>query len=145
MIGKTIRKERQKLGLSQEELSRIVSVTQQAVNKWENGKANPDLEAIKKLARLFNCSTDYLLGYTDNPSSSNENSTYKMKSDESTDFIIKEAISSYPEIVNFWSELAEREDLQLLFKQTRDLSPESIRRIIKIIKAIEDEEAQEDA
>ena len=34
-------------------------------------------------------------------------------------------------------------DLQLLFKQTRDLSPKDIKQIIRIIKAIEDGESRE--
>lgn len=65
MIGIRIKEERLKKGLSQEELSKIVSVTQQAVNKWENGKSNPDLDTIKILADLFDCSTDYLLNRTE--------------------------------------------------------------------------------
>jgi hypothetical protein len=40
--------------------------------------------------------------------------------------------------------LKEREDLKLLFKQTKDLSPNDIKKIIRIIKAIEDEEDRND-
>ncbi len=45
--------------------------------------------------------------------------------------------------MNFWDEISRREDLQLLFKQTRDLSPESIYRVIEIIKTIEEEEREQ--
>ena len=47
------------------------------------------------------------------------------------------------DLLDFWKELKEREDLFLLFKQVRPLSDDSIRRVIRVIKAIEDEEARE--
>jgi len=45
--------------------------------------------------------------------------------------------------IEFWEELKERDNLQLLFKQARNLSDKDIKQVIKIIKAIEDEEANE--
>lgn len=39
--------------------------------------------------------------------------------------------------------MKEGENLFLLFKQVRPLSDDSIRRVIRVIKAIEDEEARE--
>lgn len=70
---------------------------------------------------------------------------------------VKESISSYncpkntiervivddPDLFEFFQELKQREDLQLMFKQTKDLSSDSIRRIIKYIKMVEDEESKE--
>lgn len=41
------------------------------------------------------------------------------------------------------NELTKREDLQLLFKQVKPLSKDSIKQIIKYIKIVEDEKAQE--
>lgn len=53
---------RKKLNLNQEELAEKVSVTQTSVSRWEKGKSTPDYETLKKLAHLFNVTTDYLLG-----------------------------------------------------------------------------------
>lgn len=90
MIGLRIKEERIKRGLSQEELSKIVSVTQQAVNKWEHGKSHPDLETIKTLASLFNCSTDYLLNRTE------ERRPATLVQEELTKYTTKESQENFP-------------------------------------------------
>ncbi|MBE3593404.1 MAG: XRE family transcriptional regulator, partial [Thermoanaerobacter sp.] len=53
-------------------------------------------------------------------------------------------VSDDPELFEFWNTLKKREDLKLLFKQTKKLSPKDIKQIIRIIKAIEDEEDREE-
>lgn len=62
MISDIIRAERIKKGLTQEELSKIIGVTQQAVAKWEAGKAMPDTSLIPTLARLFTIPISRLFG-----------------------------------------------------------------------------------
>jgi len=49
---------------------------------------------------------------------------------------IEPAISDDPELLEFWDELSQREDLQLLFEQTRDLPKEAIQDVINIIRRI---------
>lgn len=53
---------RKKAGLSQTQLADQLGVTNKAVSKWENGKAKPGTETIRKLASLFSVSLDTLLG-----------------------------------------------------------------------------------
>lgn len=53
---------RMEKGLTQEELAKQINFSLSVVNKWENGKKNPSVDAIKVLAKFFNVSTDYLLG-----------------------------------------------------------------------------------
>lgn len=48
--------------LTQQDIGDIVGLTAQAVSKWENNLAEPDNESLKKLAKHFNVSVDYLLG-----------------------------------------------------------------------------------
>ena len=48
-------------GFSQEEFANKLDVSRQAVFKWESGENTPDLEKIKKIAKLFNISLDVLL------------------------------------------------------------------------------------
>lgn len=62
MLHERIKIERLKKKLSQEELSKIIGVTQQAVGKWERARAMPDNDILLKLADFFNVSVDYLLG-----------------------------------------------------------------------------------
>lgn len=125
MIGDRIKKERIAKSITQKELSKLLDVSPSTIGMYEQNRRQPDSETLKKLANFFNVSTDYLLGRTD----------IKNPSDE-----ISNAVEDDPELIEFWNELKEREDLQLLFKQTKDLSPKGIKQIIRIIKAIEDEE-----
>lgn len=49
-IGSVIRKYRKECGLTQEEMAKRLGVTTPAVNKWENGNTNPDIELLAPIA-----------------------------------------------------------------------------------------------
>lgn len=53
---------RKKNGISQEKLGGIIGVAQNTVCNWEKENRQPDYNAVKKMAALFNVSIDYLLG-----------------------------------------------------------------------------------
>lgn len=61
-LGVKIAQLRRSSGMTQEELGKRLSVSAQAVSKWENGDSLPDLSLIVQLAETYDCSTDYLLG-----------------------------------------------------------------------------------
>ena len=61
-IGEKICFLRKDRGMTQEMLAEQLVISAQAISKWERGVANPDLEMIPKLAKIFNVSTDELLG-----------------------------------------------------------------------------------
>lgn len=48
--------------VSQNELAGWLGVTQQAVGKWESGKASPDPAAVARIAEFLSTTSDYLLG-----------------------------------------------------------------------------------
>ncbi|MBQ8410092.1 MAG: helix-turn-helix transcriptional regulator [Clostridia bacterium] len=50
-------------GLSQEDLAKKLGVTFQAVSKWENAKAAPDITFLPIMADVFECSIDDLFSY----------------------------------------------------------------------------------
>ena len=52
---------RQKAGLSQSGLAERLGVTDKAVSKWENGKAKPTTNTIRKLAALFGVPVEAIL------------------------------------------------------------------------------------
>lgn len=62
-IGKNIKRLRQNKGLTQEQLGNILGITGQAVSKWENGSALPDLPVLPTLAEYFGITIDELMGY----------------------------------------------------------------------------------
>ena len=60
-----IKKYRKKNNLSQADLAEKLYLTSQAISKWERGVSEPDLKFLCKLARIFNVTTDELLGMYD--------------------------------------------------------------------------------
>ena len=60
-LGSQIRKRRQALGLSQDELAARVYATRQSVSNWENGRTCPDLRSLLLLAEVFSASLDDLV------------------------------------------------------------------------------------
>ncbi|QIK58107.1 helix-turn-helix transcriptional regulator [Erysipelothrix sp. HDW6A] len=52
---------REKMGLTQEQLAEKIYVSRQAVSKWERGESLPDLENIILLSDLYDISIDQLL------------------------------------------------------------------------------------
>ncbi len=62
MLAKTLKQLRKEKGLTQGELAARFGVTQQAIAKWEAGKALPELETVSRIAAFFGVTVDYLLG-----------------------------------------------------------------------------------
>lgn len=67
-MGNRIKELRLENGISQEELSKAIGVTRQAISLFEKGKRDPKLETWVKLADYFNVSIEYLQGQTDEKS-----------------------------------------------------------------------------
>ena len=63
ILAANILKYRKKIGLSQDELAQKLGVTFQAVSKWENAKAAPDITFLPIMADVFECSIDDLFSY----------------------------------------------------------------------------------
>jgi transcriptional regulator with XRE-family HTH domain len=61
MLGEKIHRLRKSKGLSQEALAGQLTVSRQAVSKWELGESVPDTENVVQLSKIFGVSTDYLL------------------------------------------------------------------------------------
>lgn len=129
-IGQRIKQLRVEHNLTQEEFGKLFGIVKSTISMYENDKSIPDDDMKKKIAEKFDVSLDWLMGVSDirNPADK-----------------IADSLSDDPELAEFWDELREREDLQLLFKQVKEMSPEDVKKIIRIIKAIEDEEAKDDS
>jgi len=61
-LQKKILEVRTKQGLTQDELAEKLSVTRQAVSRWENGETTPSLETLKSFAELFKVDICELIG-----------------------------------------------------------------------------------
>lgn len=61
-FGKTIKDLRRKHNMTQERLAEILSISPQAISRWETDVAMPDISLIAPLCNLFNITSDELLG-----------------------------------------------------------------------------------
>ena len=61
-LAENIKSLRAERGLSQKELATRLSVSPQAISRWENGLAYPDMEMLPRLADIFQVSVDRLFG-----------------------------------------------------------------------------------
>lgn len=58
---------RQTRKLTQQQVADYLSVDRTTYTQYEMGKRMPSIETIKKLSRIYGCTTDYMLGQTDDP------------------------------------------------------------------------------
>lgn len=115
-------------GLTQSDLAKLLNVSDRTIGYYENDQRDPDTSTLKALSEYFDVSVDYLLGLTE----------FRSPADR-----ISQAIGADKELLKFWEETKDRENVQLLFKQIRSLSDKDINQVLRIIKAIEDEEDRE--
>ena len=59
-IGERITTLRKEKGISQAELAKRLSVSRQAVSKWEQGTSTPDTERLIQLAEILDTEVEYL-------------------------------------------------------------------------------------
>ena len=60
-MGEQIAHLRIKNKYTQEQLAEILKISPQAISKWENGKAVPELPLLYEISRIFNCSVDRII------------------------------------------------------------------------------------
>ena len=61
-FGNILKKLRQDENLTQEELAKKIDSSRSNIANYENDKNMPSVEVLDKLSKIFNCSTDFLLG-----------------------------------------------------------------------------------
>lgn len=57
--------ERKRQNLTQEELAEKLNISQKSISKYETGARKPSFDTLTQMAKLFDVSTDYLLGVTE--------------------------------------------------------------------------------
>ena len=60
-LGKKLSNYRKMLGFTQQQLGEYLNLSAQAVSKWENDLAEPDIATLKSLANLYSLTVDELL------------------------------------------------------------------------------------
>lgn len=115
IFGKRLKKIRKEAGITQKELADKIGVSRTTIAGYETEGKEPSYDNLIKIARALNCSLDVLLDYQNKENQSDH------------------------QVKLFYEKLSQREDLQLLLKETEDLNPDSVKRIVKIIDLIKEE------
>ncbi|MCI6272646.1 MAG: helix-turn-helix domain-containing protein [Erysipelotrichaceae bacterium] len=63
-FGENLRRLRNKNNLTQEQVGDYCGVSAKAISRYENDQAEPDIQLMKKFARLFKVDFNVLLGYS---------------------------------------------------------------------------------
>ena len=72
-VGKKIQELRLSQGLSQDALSERLSVTRQALSRWENGQSAPSIDTLITLSKIFGVSFEEILCLDEEPEIDPEN------------------------------------------------------------------------
>jgi transcriptional regulator with XRE-family HTH domain len=153
MFGSRLKELREQQGMSQRELAKLLQLSPSTIAMYELGQRSPDKETIIKIADLFSVTVDYLLGrpsvvvtQSQHPGAINAGGFERVLASmpEGPEKESLAALVDDVELFIFWKEMMRRDDLLLLFKHSRPLSPEAIKRVIRYIKMVEEEETGQD-
>lgn len=95
-----IKELRKKRNVTQIRLSIAAEVSQETISAYENGKAEPKMEKLVRIADFLNTTTDYLLERTDN------DAPLKEVTNDIIDEQLTELINNYARLNNY-----QRQDL----------------------------------
>ena len=64
-FGERLRKARKRKGLSQVDVFKALGLNNKSLSRYENGETTPNPETLQRLIRLYDVSSEYILGLTD--------------------------------------------------------------------------------
>jgi len=65
MLSERLQSRRERLPLTQEQVSHVLGITRELVSLWETNQRTPSLKQLEQIALLYGVSKDYLLGEED--------------------------------------------------------------------------------
>ncbi len=138
-IGAKIKALRKKRGITQERLAEYLNISAQAVSKWENGTALPDISYVPKLVSFFGVSADELFSLNKNMTDKRilyyREEFYRLRKLFDTDGCIRlmeQALSEIPANYEFMLDLAH-------MLAQKDERPRDAGRIISLCERILDD------
>jgi len=81
-VGNKIATARKKINLSQADLAKQVSISSQAVGKWERGESMPDISTLNRLAEILAVDLNYFSETFKSTVSENQSETTQKQTDE---------------------------------------------------------------
>lgn len=61
-IGENIKGLRVEKNMTQTQLASMLFISQDTISLWERNKSLPDVKSLINLSKIFNVTTDYILG-----------------------------------------------------------------------------------
>ena len=61
-LGQRLQEQRTLKNFSQKQVATSIGVSASVISNYESGERTPSIENLMMLARLYHCTTDYLLG-----------------------------------------------------------------------------------
>ena len=122
-LGVRIRKLRESRNMTQTELSEILGMkTYTTVSKWEKNENFPKGKDLKKLAEIFNVTSDYLLGLSD------------------TELGKITTQNEHPEILTIYNQLGEPKQEKVLDYAKEQLEEQNSSKIVSIFDKSQDDD-----
>lgn len=88
-LGERIKRYRQAVGLSQEQLAEKINVSRQAITKWETDSGIPDIDNLISLSKVMRISLDELvMGEKENDISDIKHSAIKQRNSNCTLYLV---------------------------------------------------------
>lgn len=118
-----LRKLRREADMTQQQMADYLGVQRTTYTKYEIGTISPSIDTLKKIASLFNVTTDYLIG-----------EAQKNETDEPTD---AEPVYTQddPEFWELREQLRREPGMRTLFSLTKNATSEDMQKMIALIKA----------
>lgn len=66
-LGEKLKSLREQRGWTQSQAAERLGISSQVVSNYERDYRSPDKETLSRIAKVYNCSLDWLLGVVDNP------------------------------------------------------------------------------
>ena len=84
-------------GLSQNSLATFLKVTPSTISEWKKGNLRPAVEDVIQVAQFFSVSTDYLLGLSENPKSTEIQIMFEQLTLEEQQAVLQNLYNQFPQ------------------------------------------------
>jgi len=90
---KNLKIRRKEMGYTCESLGKLINVQKSAVSKYERGVIQPSKDILLKLAKVLDCSIDYLFGLLNDPTPHSKQKNTRSTASSSESIYSKEELS----------------------------------------------------